>query len=236
MIQTLIAQVTKEETKTYINTTIAAKLKREPQTTQSEVEHILDYLESKDAPKRFLKMSYDEAKKQSEAWIQKMNKKAGEVVETKQDTKVILKERNGGGMRFVELIGEAAFKREGALMSHCVASYYGKSGTKVYSLRDANNNPHCTIEVQGESQVQQIKGKGNGSIHPKYISYVLRILKYFKLPVRDTELSNLGYDLLEGAYLRLFDSVYQDYKFITFNNKKYLYRYQDLRVKQVVSK
>ena len=228
MKQELLNQVSKEETKTYINTTIAARLRKHPETSQAEIEHILDYLESKEAPTRFLKMSYEVAKQQSEKWVERMKKKSGGVVETEQDVKVILKERNGG-MRFVQLIGENAFKREGNLMSHCVAGYYGKANTKVYSLRDENNNPHCTIEVQGENQVQQIKGKGNGSIHPKYISYVIKILQYFKLPIRDSELENLGYCVFSDKYMKLFEKVYGvNYKYIIFNNKKYVYKYQNL--------
>jgi len=228
MIQELLAQVQKQETKTYISTTIAAWLRKHPETPQGEVEHVLDYLESAKAPPRFLKMPYTVAKEQSKKWVEQQNKKSGGIVETDEDTKIIMISKKTG-MRFVQLIGEAAFKREGLLMSHCVASYYGKSGTKVYSLRDSNNNPHCTIEVTGESQVQQIKGKGNGSIHPNYIKYVLKILKYFKMPVRDSELSNLGYNYYSPEYMAYFDQCYKDYKYITFNNKKYVYAHQVLK-------
>lgn len=230
MLHELLNQVQKEETKNYINTTIAARLRKYPETPQGEIEHILDYLESPNAPLRFLKMSYDEANRQAKLWVERMQKKAGGVVETEEDTKVILRSKRTG-MKFVQLIGEAAFKREGALMSHCVASYYGKQGTKVYSLRDANNNPHCTIEVVGDNQIQQIKGKGNGSIHPNYIKYIIKILKYFKLPVRPSELENLGYANYTEDYMKIFDQVYEDYKFITYEGKKYVYKHQNFKAR-----
>jgi hypothetical protein len=62
-------------------------------------------------------------------------------------------------------------------MSHCVASYYGRD-TVIYSLRDSNNNPHCTIE-----DGNQIKGKGNGSVDPKYIDYVVKFLEKLGMTV-----------------------------------------------------
>ena len=229
MIQELLNQVKKEETKTYIQTTIAAWLKKNPETNQSEVEHILDYLESSKAPPRFLKMSYIDARRKSQEWVAQMNKKSQGIIETKQDIKLILQSKSSG-LRWVQLIGEAAFKREGLLMSHCVGSYYGKTGTKIYSLRDSNNNPHCTVEIIGDdnNQVQQIKGKGNGSIHPKYIKAVLAFLKKFNVPVRDSELENLGYVAYPPEYTEIFDKCYQNYKFITMAGKKYIYKHQTL--------
>ena len=57
------------------------------------------------------------------------------------------------GFKFVLLKSESAYAREGKIMSHCAASYFGRN-SKIYSLRDENNNPHCTIEEDN-----QIKGK-----------------------------------------------------------------------------
>lgn len=230
MLHELLDQVQKEETKKYINITIAARFKKHPETSQGDVEHILDYLESDKAPARFLKMSYIDAERKAKEWVAQSNKKSQGIVETEEDVKIILRSKTSG-FKFVQLVGEAAFKREGLLMSHCVASYYNKQGTKAYSLRDENNNPHCTIEVVGENQIQQIKGKGNGSIHPNYIKYILKILKYFKLPVRDSELQNLGYNYFEPEYKQLFDSCYKDYKYITYNGKQYVYKHQILITK-----
>lgn len=133
---------------------------------QTEIEHILDFLCSDKAPKRLKKMSYKEALKNTNKWQKTLIKQAKDIEEKEEDTEIVLDFKDG--FNFVKLIGKNAYDREGKLMSHCVSSYYGKDD-EVFSLRDKENNPHCTIS----SNSQQIKGKGNGSINPKYIKYVV---------------------------------------------------------------
>ena len=157
----------------------------------SEQEHIADFFVSGDCPKRFERMTYNEALKASEKWIEKLNKQAEKIKELKKDTKVELDFKDG--FKFVRLVGENAYKREGKLMRHCISSYFGKKD-EIYSLRDKKNNPHCTISKRSK----QIKGKGNGSIHPKYIKYVVEFLEYLKVEVRDSEMKNLGYVNIEN--------------------------------------
>lgn len=219
-------QAKNDEVRNWVETVLPARDRKNLPMEQTEVEHIIDFLNSDKAPTRLSKMSYDQAKAGAEKWTKTLIKKADNIVETDEDVKVILRSRKTG-FRLVRLIGEAAFKREGALMRHCVGSYASKKDVEIYSLRDAKNEPHCTIEVvrSGASeQIQQIKGKGNGPIHPNYIKYVLKILKYFKMPIRDSELSNLGYISLSDEYWELVEEVYgTNYKYITYGNKKYLY-------------
>jgi hypothetical protein len=179
-------------------------------------------------------MSYLEAKKGAVKWVNALRKKGKHIMETEQDVKTEIDFKNG--VKLVQLVGKSAFEREGFAMSHCVASYYNKDNTKVFSLRDAKNNPHCTIEVKGDDTVQQIKGKGNGSIHPKYIKYILKTLKHFGMEVRDSEMQNLGYVNLDSitdglnAYIeKHFDNV----KYIMFNGTKYFYEHSKLEPKQV---
>lgn len=217
-----LAQTNKEEVKNWINTTLVAYLRKQPEN-QGEIEHIIDFLNSDKAPMRLSKMSYDQAKAGAEKWMQSQIKKGNNIIETDTDVKVVLRSKTSG-FTFVQLIGENAFKREGHLMSHCVASYANKEGIQVYSLRDAKNNPHCTIEVTSNgTQVNQIKGKGNGPIHPDYIKYVIKILKYFKMDVRDSEMSNLGYNSLSKEYWDYLDSNFKGLQYVSFNKKKYLY-------------
>jgi hypothetical protein len=167
----------------WLNHTLANYLEKK-RAEISEVEHVIDYL-AQNKVKALHKMSYPQALAKTKKWVEKLNKQAGKIVESKKDTKVVLKLDKG--FKVVQLIGENAYKREGMLMSSCVASYFGRD-TKIYSLRDKNNNPHCTMEYG-----QQIKGKGNGSIHPKYIKYVVKFLEWTGMEVRDSEMKNLGY-------------------------------------------
>ena len=158
-------------------------LPKQKEISTSEAEHIIDYLINTN--KRISKMSFATAKKNADAWVKKLQEKAKDIKESKKDTEVVLDFKDG--FKIVKLIGKNAYDREGLLMKHCVSSYYG-NGKEVYSLRDKKNMPHCTIEKD-----QQIKGKGNGDIHPKYIDYVVRFLEYTGMDVRDSEMEHLGY-------------------------------------------
>jgi len=214
----------------WINKNLYNYLKKEEGLEDlSEIEHIIDYLKSDYAPDNLNGLQYAAAKTNSAKWVKWLTKKAGNIIETDEDTKIIIDFKNG--VKLVELVGKSAYEREGNLMSNCVASYSDKD-CKVYSLRDISNRPHCTIEVtKDEDRVQQIKGKGNGSIHPKYIKYVVKILKYFGMEVNENELANIGYLTYETEYLKLLDRFYTGVKYITFRNKKYFYKYSDVMEK-----
>ena len=205
-----------ENVTNWINTVLKNYLKKNAEN-ENEIQHILDYLVSKDAPKRMNRMSYKEAVSNSEKWMKTQIKKGNKINELPEDIEVVLVLENG--FKWVKLVGENAYKREGFLMRHCVASYFGKD-VEIYSLRDKDNNPHCTVEKD-----QQIKGKGNGSIHPKYISYVVSFLEWTGMDVSDNEMKNLGYiniskfveelskETLENSYKNLYvpiDSILLD--------------------------
>ncbi|MEK9694532.1 MAG: PcfJ domain-containing protein, partial [Candidatus Poseidoniales archaeon] len=175
--------------------------KHEKEITTDEAEHIIDFLASDAAP-RVARLSYKDAKIKADAWSKKLQDEAAQIHEAPEDTEVVLD--FGDGFKIVKLIGENAFKREGNLMRHCVASYYGKD-TEVYSLRDKNNNPHCTIEKD-----KQIKGKGNGDIHPKYIDYVVRFLEHTGMKVRASEMEHLGYKDMQFCVKKLKNKLYKE--------------------------
>ena len=169
---------------TWIRSTLKNYLESSNPTVE-EVEHILDFFVSDAKPKRLARVSYEQAKVAAEKWNAALIKKAEKITEVPQDTETVLDFKDG--FKVVKLIGKNAYEREGYLMRHCVASYYG-SDKVIYSLRDANNEPHCTME-----QDQQIKGKGNGDVHPKYIDYVVKFLKKVGMTVGDSEMLHLGY-------------------------------------------
>ena len=149
-----------EEVQFWISHNLANYLKSNPEN-QDEIEHIIDYLVSEDAPKRFKGMSYEEAKKASEKWTKVQQKKGEHIKEKESDTETVLDFKDG--FKIVKLVGKAAYEREGYLMRHCVAFYYGRS-VEIYSLRDKDNMPHCTMEKDN-----QIKGK-------EMVIYILNML------------------------------------------------------------
>ena len=107
---------------------------------QSDVEHIIDFLVSDKAPKNLERATYDQMKERSDKWAESLIKKGDSIKEGKGDTKVVLDFKDG--FKFVKLIGENAYKREGFLMRHCVKSFFGKDD-EIYSLRDDKKHATC---------------------------------------------------------------------------------------------
>lgn len=225
-----LARAEKEEVKNWINVNLENYLKKHEENLQ-EIEHIIDYLNSEYAPKNLVGLQYKSATINAQKWVNWLQKTAGNIMETDADVEIFIDFKNG--VKLVKLIGKAAFEREGKLMGHCVASYYGKSSSNVYSLRDSQNRPHCTIEVTKEGEtIQQIKGRGNGAIHPKYIKYILKSLKKLGNEVREHDMPNLGYLTPEKEYWNFVESNFTGIQHITLNNKKYLYKYSNMKNKE----
>lgn len=217
-----------KEIEYFVNTVIAKRIK-ENKFELSETEHILDYLKSDKAPKRLRKMSYAQAYRKTMEWNNSLIKKGLNIKETETDIEIIYDFKDSNGMKLVKLIGKSAYEKEGAMMRHCVASYFNRKDLDIYSLRDNNNLSHCTLEVSNEN-INQIKGKGNGPIHPKYINYILTILeKVFKYPVRESELANLGYVKYSNYNTKLLKTEFTGAKFLEYNKKEYYYQYSNLK-------
>jgi len=189
-----------EEVLNWLSTAAKNALKKQ-KTTVNELEHILDYLVSDKAPKRLSKMSIDQAKSNTEKWVKANQKKGRNLVDTKRDIETVLKFDDGCSV--VRLKTKKAFEREGFMMSHCVGGYSPDTGDyDIYSYRDQYNNPHATFEVRKNSdEVAQIKGKGNGDIHPKYINPVLEFLKFLGMDIRPNDMKNLGYYHIDEAHI-----------------------------------
>lgn len=160
--------------------------------TRNQLSHVIDYFKSTDSPRRIIRVGVDEAIRQSEAWTIKLNKKYKEF-KTNEGDDVSLHKTYDNGYFWVKLEKSPAYDREGALMGHCVASYASHKRSIIYSLRDAQNMPHCTLEVTlPEQEINQIKGKKNESIVEKYHPYVIDFIKTSKLKFSTYDLSNLN--------------------------------------------
>lgn len=183
---------------------------------QSEVEHVIDYLVSDKAPKNLSKASLAQMKANTKKWTAALTKKGNNIEERPEDIETIIDFKNG--FKFVKLIGKNAYQREGFLMRHCVNSYFDKND-EIYSLRDGKNMPHATIS----KSLQQIKGKGNGSIHLDYIQYIVQFLEFLKIEVRDSEMANLGYSNYEMLKPYIENKLYRD---------KYFYKLDELKSKK----
>jgi hypothetical protein len=191
----------------------------------SEIEHIIDFLHSGVAPKRLKKMSYSEANESAKRWVKTMVKKGvgfEDVEHVDYDVVIDFKD----GFKLVKLKTELAFVREGSLMAHCVSSYFNKD-SDIYSLRDSRNMPHCTLEISDKAEYfNQCKGKGNGPVHHKYISYILDTMKHFDIEIRDSEMIQLGYlnlDSYEDHQREFFLKHFKNTSTFEFKGKRYYY-------------
>ena len=156
------------------------------EVSDTEVEHILDYLYSNQKVD-ITKIGYKTIKEKADKWNTKL-----QTIKVKDDSdwiEIVLDFKDW--FKFVKLVSKDSYEKEGKLMSHCVGSYYGR-WKDIYSLRDGSNNPHCTIE-----DGNQIKGKGNWKIDPKYIEYVVKFLEFKGMQVREWEMQNLWYYKLD---------------------------------------
>lgn len=205
----------------WVNTTLLKWLKENEDHSQKEIEHLLDYLASSDAPLKMIRMSYEQASKKAIAWSKTQQKKGAHIKEEAKDTKTIFTFSDGA--RIAELKGENAFKREGFLMRHC-AGGLSKSGDTIYSYRDKNNMPHATFQVSKQGKdIMQVKGKGNGPIHPKYINPIIKFLEHLGLPVRDEEMKNIGYYFLPEEIKSMVNQFIPAPIGIMLNEKFYAY-------------
>lgn len=111
-------------------------------------------------------------------------------------------------------ISQSAYNREGKLMSHCVASYYGRN-VAIYSLRDSKNQPHCTIEENN-----QVKWKWNQTVDNKYFWYCIKFLEEMGSSIWENEMKNIWFHKLEtiDKNLQVEEKYLYDWKYISEKN------------------
>lgn len=199
--------------------TVAKSALAKNKTDESQLEHIIDWFLSGSAPKRLQKMSIEVAKKKTDEWMQRNITKGRAVKEEIGDLETFID--FGDGFKFVKLLTKNAYQKEGSLMSHCLGGYKPNKDFSIYSLRDAKGHPHCTIECRGEKELNQIKGKGNGAIHPKYINYVLAFLEKVGVKVRSSEMRNLGFYHVDSRHLDFIKRIGRESELVQIKGEYY---------------
>ena len=174
---------------------IDSRVKDQP---TSEVEHIIDYLASDRRPRRLDRATYSQMKHNADKWSYSLQKKGKDIDDT-DGVETILD--FGDGFRFVKLISKEAYEREGYCMSHCVSSYFDRDVT-IYSLRDSQNQPHCTVEHDG-----QIRGKGNDKVHSRYVDYVIEFIEFIDMEVGGRYIECIGYEKIPLPFIEWVEFV-----------------------------
>ena len=165
-----------------------------------ELLHYADFLNTLPSTKDLTRMSFTDFSKKITEWEHSF--KQNNTEEDGIHTVFKIKDYT-----WVEVTGRNSLKREGSLMNHCVGGYFEKvqnGTTKIYSLRDAANKPHVTVEFNTRfKEIRQLKGNSNKPINPKYLPYVIPFLN--ELNFKEVN----GRDLSYNNMVRLDDRVYR---------------------------
>lgn len=127
-------------------------------------------------------MGFDVAEQRAIKWHKTLKQKL-QTIEVVVEEGVNIIKSYSDGFSWRSVVDKEALVREGQLMGHCVGntSYHAtviRGKLEIVSLRDADNLPHVTIEIgRSGNTIHQIKGKANGSVANRYLSYIEDFLK-----------------------------------------------------------
>lgn len=193
---------------------------------------IVDFLLANDG-ERLARLAFEDAAQKAKTWHDSLARAKA----TEEDPDGIEPYVDAGdGMLWVEVTSAASLLREGSLMRHCVGSYAKQvqsSSCKIFSLRDAKNQPHLTVEVNAldeghdkivfgddavASQISQIRGKANrmpGMAHAEALRALVAELAKRGLPLhKASELASTGLEFrADTGELALFDELEDGYVF-----------------------
>lgn len=164
--------------------------------SKSKINHIIDWLTSTDGillHSKLQRISVPQALEHADKWMTKLNKH-NDSIQDLAGVEPVYSFPNG--FKVVKLSSQDSYKKEGACMGHCVASFFTRKDSTIFSLRDEHNQPHCTIELYlPDKEICQIKGKGNQGVVEKYHKYVKEFLENSDIDfdsVDNNEASNIG--------------------------------------------
>lgn len=150
-----------------------------------KLNHILDYFKSSSVEElsKIKNIDFKEAVAKSEEWTKMLHKNASLIPDESGESIV---RKYPSGITWKRLLTVEALETEGKRMDHCVGGdeykyKLSKNKNIIYSLRDKDNKPHCTIEVE-KNRVEQIKGYNDGPVKQKYVKYINNFLEkpFFK--------------------------------------------------------
>jgi len=147
--------------------------------------------------------SMGQAFAQAENWLSKKNSGKVDGYVSPTDEKGLIEIMPFGEYMWYQLTDDECMDREGNIMGHCTNSdsqpYKALVRAKqiqIYSLRDKNNFPHATIEVNQDGKLEQVKGKGNHPPVAKYQPATIALLNSLNVaPSRDgmRDINNMNF-------------------------------------------
>jgi hypothetical protein len=160
-----------------------------------EVLHICNWLLAKrrerpDFVETLSPMDLTSAFNKASGYFEEVNQRDLSEVEEDADIKTVMRFPNG--WRIVQLLSPLALKYEGTYTGHCLGkgaylqSLLSEQET-FYSLRDAKNKPHATMEVVVEGNILlQCKGKQDSPPVEKYMPMLRQFLSAQKFRLEES--------------------------------------------------
>jgi len=189
-----------------------------------QLNHILDYFKSNNGILSKIKnIDFKEAVKKSNEWTKELHKDASSIPDESGESVV---RKYPDGVTWKRLLTVEALATEGKRMDHCVGGEEFQDKLKknkniIYSLRDKNNNPQCTIEVE-KNKVEQIKGQHDGSVDIEFLKYCRNFIdKPFFKPytyINSEDKINIGLIEVDGKNYDIYNLVDN----LTINENLYL--------------
>ena len=157
---------------------------------------------------------WNAAKSASDEWHAVMaGKGSGLIYEPTKPENVVYDFGDGHTIQLVTSKND--LEAEGHMLNHCVGGYCEKveqGHAFIYSLRDGNNRPIATIELNEDGEVVEMKSQSNTSIPSEYDPYiqewvetlpnpVWQDLEYFEYDISNLDKSEVGdylFDLVAG--------------------------------------
>jgi hypothetical protein len=146
-----------EEVEFWINSNLSNHLKSNPEN-QDDIEHILDYLCSNDSPKRLKKMSYDEALKGSEKWMNKLIKNNKNIVETDSDVE---NASSGDNSKNASSGNYSKNASSGNYSQNASSGNHSKNASSGNHSKNASSGNYSQNASSGDRTTWEISGKNN---------------------------------------------------------------------------
>ena len=192
-------------------------VKNKENINQGGVEHILDFIKNSEIPIDIDNTSYRSLEKKTKKWVEN---NISSVIDVDLGIDDMIPVYSSGNLMVYKLLTKKALQVEGKLMNQCVGGY-DPNRTDIYSIKDDNLMSHATIEVCKDN-VNQVKGRGNGSVNPKYINIILEFLELIGKKVRESEMKYLGYISISKEEKKLLQENFI-VDILDFDDKDYLY-------------
>jgi hypothetical protein len=188
--------------------------------TLDQAEHVIDWIDSERPDRSLSGMAAKDALRLAEAWTKALVARGDNIIETEEDLEILF--TTSSGSRLVKLLTKNALMREGRQMNHCVGSM---EPGDIYSIRNKANKAIATLTwtKDDDGRIEQLQGKGNGPIHPKYIKDTLEVLQFIGVELNSRWMEKLGYVQLASEVWHEIDTNWTKVKETTVGGTRYFW-------------